>query len=342
MVDLIESLLFYALAIALVLEGLGVWGFAIASVFRPLAGALTLILIFPPARMTPILSWTRVRPLLGFGFRYQMVGVVNLLRDQATNAAVALLAGVTALGIWSVAYRILQIPLLFLGSLWRVSFPGMSRLVAAGGDAGTTIERVIGVVAIASGLILAPLVAVTPAWIPAFLGEAWDGVVPVIPPASLQLMLTGPISVALLGYLWAMGEASAVLKATLVGIPLMAAVALPLLPVIGATAVGVGWLASGTAEVTVLIRSARKHCDFRVVPGLAPPAACATVAATLGWIVVEQRHATAWAGLVGGLFAVVLYVFLLVVVHRSELLDTARLAAHGLRGILKDASTSNA
>ncbi len=155
-------------------------------------------------------------------------------------------------------------------------------------------------------------------------------------------MLTGPISVALLGYLWAMGEASAVLKATLVGIPLMAAVALPLLPVIGATAVGVGWLASGTAEVTVLIRSARKHCDFRVVPGLAPPAACATVAATLGWIVVEQRHATAWAGLVGGLFAVVLYVFLLAVVHRSELLDTARLAAHGLRGILKDASTSNA
>ena len=132
----------------------------------PVVGGLTLVLIFPPARLAPSLSWARVRPLLGFGFQFQAVAVVNLLRDQATNAAVALFAGVSALGVWAVAYRILQIPLLFLGSLWRVSFPGMSRLVAAGGDAGKTVERIIGVVAVASGLLLAPLVAATPAWVP--------------------------------------------------------------------------------------------------------------------------------------------------------------------------------
>ncbi len=341
-VDLVESLVFYTLAITLVVEGFGVWGFAIASVIRPLAGGLTLVLTFAPARMIPSLSWARVRPLLGFGLQFQAVGVVNLLRDQATNAAVALFAGVTALGVWAVAYRILQIPLLFLGSLWRISFPGMSRLVAAGGDAGKTIERVIGVVAIATGLILAPLVAVTPAWVPAFLGEKWDGVIPVIPPASLHLMLIGPLSVALLGYLWAVGEASAVLRATLVGLPLMAAVMLPLLPVIGAPAVGFGWLASAAGEAIVLIRSARKHCDFKVAPGLAAPTACATVGATLGWIVVEHGHTTAAAGLVGGLLAVGVYTLLLAAFHRSQLVDTVHLAARGLRGVAKGPATSKA
>jgi O-antigen/teichoic acid export membrane protein len=341
-VELIETVVFYAWAVGFALAGFGVWGFATGSVIRPLVGGLTLIVTFPPARLTPTLSWARVRTMLGFGFQFQAVGVVNLLRDQATNAAVALFAGVTALGVWSVAYRILQIPLLFLGSLWRVSFPGMSRLVAAGGDAGKTIERVIGVVAVASGLILAPLVAATPAWVPAFLGEKWDGVVAVIPPASLHLMLIGPLSVALLGYLWAMGEASAVLRATLAGLPLMAAVMLPLLIVIGAPAVGFGWLASAAGEATVLIRSARKHCDFRITPGLAPPTACATAGAVLGWIVAERGGATAGAGLLAGLLAVGVYVLLLAAFRRRQLLDTASLVARGLHGAAKGPAASKA
>jgi hypothetical protein len=218
----------------------------------------------------------------------------------------------------------------------------MSRLVAAGGDAGKTIERVIGVVAVASGLILAPLVAATPAWVPAFLGEKWDGVVAVIPPASLHLMLIGPLSVALLGYLWAMGEASAVLRATLAGLPLMAAVMLPLLIVIGAPAVGFGWLASAAGEATVLIRSARKHCDFRITPGLAPPTACATAGAVLGWIVAERGGATAGAGLLAGLLAVGVYVLLLAAFRRRQLLDTASLVARGLHGAAKGPAASKA
>jgi O-antigen/teichoic acid export membrane protein len=329
-VDLIESLVFYSWAIAFAAKGLGVWGFATGSALRPLVSGVLLLLMFPPARLFPRVSWGRVRPLLGFGFRYQAVGVVQILREQGTNAAVALVAGVTALGIWAVAHRLLQIPLLFIGSLWRVSFPGMSRLVAAGGDAGKTIERVIGVVAIASGLILTPLVAVTPAWVPSFLGEAWEGVVPVMPAACLHLMVAGTLSVGLLGYLWAVGDASAVLKATLVGIPLLAAVMLPLLPVIGPAAVGFGWLAMGAGEATVMVRSARKHCDFKIAPGLVAPTACAVIGATLGWVVSAYGDATL-AGLIGGLLAVGTYVLLLAVFRRAQLSDTVSLAAQGLR-----------
>ena len=159
-----------------------------------------------------------------------------------------------------------------------------------------------------------------------FLGTKWDDVVPVIPPASLHLMVIGPLSVALLGYLWAVGEASAVLRATLVGLPLMAAVMLPLLPVIGAPAVGFGWLASAVGEATVLIRSARKHCDFRIAPGLVTPTVCATVGSTLGWIVAEHGRR---AGLAEVCSRSASTRSCLPAFHRKQLVDTVYLATRG-------------
>jgi O-antigen/teichoic acid export membrane protein len=338
LVMIIESIVYYVWAILLVLQGWGVWGLASASVVRALTGSVVLLFSHPSARLIPSFSLTLVRPLLGFGFRYQAVGVANMLRELGTNAAIAIVAGVAALGIWSVAFRILQIPLLFLGSLWRVSFPGMSQLVAARENVGQTIERVVAVVAVASGLILAPLVAATPAWVPALLGEQWSDAVAVIPPASLHLMVMGTISVALLGYLWAMGDASAVLRATLVGMPLMAAVMIPLLMVIGVPAVGFGWLASGVGEATVLIRSARKTADFSISSRLIPPTIFAAMGATIGWVVSSEVGETIFGGLVGALFAAAVYLLALWVWHRSYLLDTVHLSLRGMRQVLKSSA----
>ncbi len=229
--------------------------------------------------------------------------MVNWLRDLGTNAAIAILAGVSALGVWSVAFRILQIPLVFLSSLWRVSFPAMSKLVAARENVSETIERALGVTAVVSGLILAPLVAATPAWVPALLGSQWTDAVAVIPPASLHLMVIGPISVAVMGYLFAVGDASAVLRSTLVGFPLMFAVMIPLLMVIGVPAVGYGWLAWGIGEGTVLVLSARKHIQFRIRPSLMRPTIFAVAGASLGWLVASKVGTTVVGGLAGALFA---------------------------------------
>ena len=118
--DLVETIGYYALAIALVLVGWGVWGLASASVVRAAIGTTVLLSLVPSARVLPSLSWARIRPLLSFGMQFQAVGIVNWLRDLGTNAAIAILAGVSALGIWSVAFRILQIPV------------GLSQLVVAG------------------------------------------------------------------------------------------------------------------------------------------------------------------------------------------------------------------
>jgi polysaccharide transporter, PST family len=341
LVEIVESILYYGWAILLVLGGWGVWGLATASIVRAGAGSVVLLLLLSAARIGPSFSFERIKPLLGFGLKYQAVGVANLLRDQGTNAAIALCAGVSALGVWSVAFRILQVPLLFLGSLWRVSFPGMSRLVAAHGDVGATIERILGVVAVAAGLMLAPLVAATPALVPALFGDQWDAVVPVIPPACLHLMVMGSISVALLGYLWAMGEAGAVLRATLVGIPMMFAVMIPLLFVIGVPAVGFGWLASGVGEAAVLILTARKFVVFRTWSLVVPPTIFATLAASAGWTLSAQSDDTVLGGLAGALLAVAVYLLALLAFHRPHLVDCLRLFMRGARNMLRPPELSS-
>jgi O-antigen/teichoic acid export membrane protein len=334
-VEIVETIVYYVWAIVLVEEGWGVWALASGYLVRVFVGSVFLLCLVPSSRMLPSPSWARVRTLLGFGFRYQTVGLTNMLREQGVNAAIALIAGVSALGVWSVAHRILQIPLILLNSLWRVSFPGMSRLVAAGENVGGTIERVVAIAAVISGLILAPLVAATPAWIPTLFGSQWNDAIPVIPPASLHLMVMGPISAALIGYLWAIGDASAVLRAALAGIPLMAIVMLPLLAVIGVPAVGFGWLATGVGEATVLILSARKHVEFRIKPRLVPPTIFAVLGALLGWIVSVEVGPSFFGGLAGGLSAAIVYLCALWLWHRSYLLDSVQLSIRGLRTALK-------
>jgi O-antigen/teichoic acid export membrane protein len=277
----------------------------------------------------------KVRPFFAFGFRYQAVGVINLLRDQGVNVIVAALGGVSALGVWSLAYRILQIPLLLFSSLWRVSFPGFARLVEARDDVGKTIGRVVEVVAVVAGLIIAPLVAATPAWVPILFGNRWTEVVAVIPPASLHLMIFAPISVALVGYLWAEGEASAVLRASLVGTPLMFGAIVPLFMVIGVPAVGFGWLAAGVGEATILILTARRHVEFSIRPGLIRPTVVAVGAAATGWVVASDVGISIVGGLMGALVAAGAYLAALWLWHRSSLLDSFHLSRRGLQHALR-------
>jgi hypothetical protein len=210
----------------------------------------------------------------------------------------------------------------------------MARLVATRESMGETIERVVSVVTVAAGVILVPLVAATPAWVPALLGRQWTDVVPVIPPACLHLMIFAPISVALLGYLWAIGEASAVLRATLIGTPLMIGTIIPLLLWIGVPAVGFGWLAAGVGEATILILSARKHVEFSLIDGLLPPTVVGIGAAAAGWFVSSTVGATIVGGLSGGLVAVAAYLAALWVWHRSSLLDSVHLSVRGMRHAL--------
>lgn len=334
LVEMTETGAYYVYAIATVAAGWGVWGFASASIVRTVVGTGLLLFLNPAGRMLPSLSWSRVRALLGFGFRYQATGFVHMLREQGINVAVAAVGGAAALGLWSVAFRILQVPLLFFNSLWRVSYPAMSRLVAAREDLRETLERVVAVVAVGAGMLLAPLVASSSDAVPLLLGERWSEAADVIPPACLNLMLSAPLSVALVGYLWAVGDASVPLRSALFGIPVMAAVMLPLLPVVGVVAVGYGWLAAGFVETAALVIGARKHVRISIASRLAPPVAFAVLAALAGALVARAIESHLLGAVAGALLAVVVYLAGLWLAHRRHLDDAIELASRGVRGAI--------
>jgi O-antigen/teichoic acid export membrane protein len=331
-VEIVETSVYYLWAIATIAIGWGVWALATGFLVRALVGLTLLLAFLPEGRVAPVPSWAKVRTLLGFGFRYQAVGLLAMLRDQGVNIAVATFGGVAALGLWSVAWRILQIPYSFFVALWRVSFPGMSRLVAAKEDMGNTIERVIALVAIGTGVLVAPLAASAFPWIHVLIGAKWTDAAPAIAPACFAMAFGVPISVALSGYLWAIGSASVPLRAALLGMPAMALILVPLLPVIGVVAAGLAYIVNALVETVFFVRGARRTTTFRVGSRLAIPVLLTTVSATCGWL------AGHWIGpnLAGALSssAVALGVFLggLAAVHRTDLIDAWRLIGRGLRG----------
>jgi O-antigen/teichoic acid export membrane protein len=331
LVDVTETLVYYTWAIAAVSEGAGVWGLVTGGVVRDLAGTCLLLVIVPTARMIPSFSWMRVRALLGFGFRVQAVGFLHLVRDQGLNLGVAAVGGVSVLGVWSVTYRILQIPLLLFNSLWKVSYPSMSRLIAAKEDPTEIIERVVALVAVGSGLIFCPLVASAPDLVPVVLGSRWTTAANPLPPACLGLMIGGSISVALVGYLWAVGDAAVPARAALITIPLIAVVMLPLLPVIGATAAGISWLVTGVVEGVVMLAGARKHVDITILRGLGPPVVAAVCAGALGWTLGWWIGPELGGALAAGALAELAYLIALWIWRRSDLLDVIALSSRGIR-----------
>ena len=331
-VEVVETSAFYAWAIATISIGWGVWGLATAALVRAGLGSTLVWILLPEGRLAPVPSWTKVRTLLGFGFRYQAVGLLQMLRDQGVNIAVATFGGVAVLGLWSVAWRILQIPYSFFVALWRVSFPGMSRLVAAGEDVGGTIERVIAVVAVGTGVLVAPLAASANPWIHVLIGAKWEKAAPAIPPACFAMMVGVPISVALAGYLWAIGSASVPLRATIIGLPAMAIILLPLLPFIGVVAAGLAYIANALLESVFFVYGARRTTSFRVGRRLATPVALATFAAACGWLVARWIGPDLAGALASSAVALIVYLGGLAVVHRPDLQDAITLVARGLRG----------
>ena len=134
--------------------------------------------------------------------------------------------------------------------------------------------------------MLTPLAAAAPALIPAVFGPRWAPAAWAVPTACLGLLLAAPFSVAASGYLYAEGDANAVLKAMFYSAVGWYAVMLPLLPIVGVAAIGLGQLAAGIIEVVLFDRFLRRYLGhLRPTAAVALPIAVMTVSGGAGWAV---------------------------------------------------------
>jgi O-antigen/teichoic acid export membrane protein len=330
-VEVGQVLAYQAWAIGLVVAGAGVWGLATATIVMRVVAALLMARVSPAGFPRARLSWRWTRPLLGFGARFQATSAAWLVREQGLNISLAAISGVAVLGLLTLARRLLEIPYLLFTSLFRVSFPTMSQLVARNDDTTGLIERAVGMAAVGSGILLVALAGSARGLVPGVFGDPWRGASSILPLACLGLGIGGSVSVATQGYLYAVGDVTAVLWSVVLQTAALFAVALPLVPSQGVRAIGIGLLVSFLVETAVLVHAMRRHLTVRLLRPLVVPVVAGVAAGAAGWRVAGLAGNDLVTGAAGGLVAVAVFLAVLAVARRSLLSETLRFAVGSFR-----------
>jgi O-antigen/teichoic acid export membrane protein len=329
-VELVQVFCYHAWNIVTVVAGFGVWGLATGAIVRAATGTVLMAVVMPAGNVRPSFGLAAIKPLMGFGLRFQAVNATILVRDQTINLAVGAVAGVATLGQWSLARRIMDVPTLLIYSLERVSLSAIPQYLAAGRTPKRLVERAVALTVIAAGFVLTGLAGGAPGLVPGVFGEQWSAVSGAVTFSCLGLCLTGCVGV-LQCYLYAVDDAGSVLRAGLVQVPVWFAVGLPLLPVLGLAAIGIGWAVGAAVETVVLAHQIRKKIPIRLLPVLAVPLVVGAVSAAGGWLLSVHLGRTLWSGMAGGALAAVVFGVGLALFQRASLVDAASLGVRSVR-----------
>jgi polysaccharide transporter, PST family len=266
---------FYAWTITTVkVFELGVWGLATGAVVKACAGTIAIWTVSELGPVRPARGrWADLKPLVWFGIRIQAAWLVIVGRDLVVNAVAAAIVGVTNLGLWSLARRLMEVPLVFFDSLWRVTFPGMSHVLAREENAAPIIEKMGRIVPVVASFALAAFVGVFSSLVPSLFGEQWSEVSEILPWAAVGLLIGGSVSVATVGYLQAADHPEDTVIAAVCFAVVWIGTTAALLPIVGITGVAMGWVTGAAAEAITLDRAARRRSGARVLRGAAAPLA---------------------------------------------------------------------
>jgi O-antigen/teichoic acid export membrane protein len=326
-VEVTEAVVYVAWSVTGAALGAGVWALATGAVARALAGAIVMARIAPYGLLLPRWSTKRIKPMLAFGARFQAGQLTLFARDHGANIAVLAISGLSTLGVWSLIGRVMLIPFMLFEAVGTVAFPSLSRLSDAGEELRPTIERGLRIMALATGLVLVPLMASAPALVPSVFGASWAAGVSIIPISSLGLLVSGPLSVVAIGYLLAVGDAVTPLRASIVNALAYFVVALPLLPSRGVQALALGWAAASLTEVLIVGRATARASGARVVRAIATPAVCAAAIGVGGYLVTRDAAPTLLATAASATVSLALFALAMLVVARSDLLSLGRAVA---------------
>ena len=327
--DVIEAFAYYVWACGTVLLGFGVWGMATGVVIRGVAGSLAVTALGPVGFVRPRWSWVTVQPIVGFGARFQGAEALFIAREQGLNLVIGAVAGLGTLGIWNLAWRVIQIPSLFFLAVGRVAFPAMSRLVGASRDVRPALERGAAVLAALTGVMVAGLVGASVA-LPAIVGDAWTDVPATILWSGIGFIVASPIAFASRGYLFARDQAGTIALGLLASTAVWFGVAAALLPELGAPAAGVGWVFAGLVNSAVLARRTAQLSGAAVAARSAIPTAVALTATGAAWFAAHQPSDPLLAGLVGFAVGEACVLAGLLLVSRTTLRETVGLLKQSL------------
>ena len=126
--------------------------------------------------------------------------------------AIAAIGGFEALGVWNIVYRFTTVVIILMESLWRVSFPAMSRLRETGEDPMPVVERAASMASVMSGAAGGPPRRRGSGARSGAFRVALDAGRAGVAARRVDVMLAGPISAIAIGYLLSEDRAGVLLR----------------------------------------------------------------------------------------------------------------------------------
>lgn len=127
LVDIIENVLFYVVAVAFALMGYGVFSYAIATFIKSIVG-LIVIYRLQPWDVGFGISIKIAKKLMRYGIPFQANSLIAVAKDRLSNLLVASIIGRESFGLLSWAQKGPRIPLSFMDAIMKITFPTFSRI----------------------------------------------------------------------------------------------------------------------------------------------------------------------------------------------------------------------
>mgnify|MGYP001581860057 FL=1 len=161
-VEVVETIVFYSVAVLLAWQGRGVISYALAVILRGVVGTI-MIYLLSPWQIGLAFSKSSLKTLLSFGLPYQINTLLATVKDRFINILLWKVIGADGVGIIGWAQTWSQKPLRFImDNVTRVTFPSFSRLQDHPAELKNAIEKTLFFISLATFPLLAGLVTVSP------------------------------------------------------------------------------------------------------------------------------------------------------------------------------------
>lgn len=208
LIEIADMFVFNAVAIGLVLSGLGILALVIANLTRGLVSTGAAIKLTEKPR----LGWNSKAAgrILKFGVPVFGSNLLKILTSAADPILMGILAGPQALGFLQVALTLLSYPASVAGAITRVSFSALARIQ----DRDEDLNQLTSANILALSKIIIPaivgLAGLAPIWVPWIYGTQWIPTTSVLWIAAIPVA-TGQVLLTLTASLYAKGHARGVL-----------------------------------------------------------------------------------------------------------------------------------
>jgi len=126
--QIVETILFYSVAVYLAWKGFGITSFTVAVLVRGISGLVMMYLLSP---WMPGIDFSRehLKKLLKYGLPYQANTFLAVFKDDGMTAILGSIIGPSGIGLLGWAQKWASAPLrFFMDQVIKVTFPGYSRL----------------------------------------------------------------------------------------------------------------------------------------------------------------------------------------------------------------------